>query len=171
VPRTDASSSTARWQTLGRFRFAEGAPENSREQRIVIAKSITVQKGVNMGILDSIVGRSSVEEAQNLLINATGSNRQSGGGLEHGHSSSKGSDIMNLQEHGKNLHQTPAGSAGSGHKTITDLAKKVGITPDEATSQLAKLLPQVIDKLTPSGKIPQGDLMAQGMDLLKGLMK
>jgi uncharacterized protein YidB (DUF937 family) len=29
----------------------------------------------------------------------------------------------------------------------------------------------VIDKLTPDGKIPQGDLMAKGMDLLKGLMK
>jgi uncharacterized protein YidB (DUF937 family) len=31
------------------------------------------------------------------------------------------------------------------------------------------LLPQVIDKLTPDGKVPEGDLMSKGMDLFDGL--
>jgi len=58
-----------------------------------------------------------------------------------------------------------------GNKAVADIAKKAGITADDAASQLSKLLPQVVDKLTPTGKIPQGDIMAQGMELLKGLMK
>jgi len=31
------------------------------------------------------------------------------------------------------------------------------------------LLPQVIDKLTPDGKVPEGDLMSKGRDLFDGL--
>jgi len=34
------------------------------------------------------------------------------------------------------------------------------------TSQLSNLLPQAVDKLTPDGKIPQGDILSQGMNLL-----
>jgi uncharacterized protein YidB (DUF937 family) len=34
---------------------------------------------------------------------------------------------------------------------------------------LAKLLPQVVDNLTPQGKVPSQDLVAQGLNLLKGL--
>jgi hypothetical protein len=34
---------------------------------------------------------------------------------------------------------------------------------------LAQYLPQVVDQLSPNGSLPEGnDLMAQGMDLLKG---
>lgn len=46
---------------------------------------------------------------------------------------------------------------GSG--TVADLAKKAGIGESDASSALAGLLPQVIDKLSPSGNLPaQGDL-------------
>jgi len=33
--------------------------------------------------------------------------------------------------------------------------------------QLAQILPQMIDH-TPDGQVPQGDLMAKGLELLKG---
>jgi len=33
------------------------------------------------------------------------------------------------------------------------------------------IVPKIVDKLTPNGKIPQGDIMSQGMDLLKGILK
>jgi len=131
-----------------------------------------------MGILDSIVGQVlGGGSSQNLSINAImGLIGNQAGGLEGmvKQFASKGlGDIINSWvSTGKNLPITPQQvQQGLGNKSVTDLAKKVGITPDEAASQLAKLLPQVIDKLTPSGKIPQGDLMAQGMDLLKGLTK
>ncbi|MBL8266731.1 MAG: DUF937 domain-containing protein [Steroidobacter sp.] len=44
---------------------------------------------------------------------------------------------------------------GSG--TIADLAKKAGVGEGDASSALAGLLPQVIDKLSPGGKVPEGD--------------
>lgn len=56
-----------------------------------------------------------------------------------------------------------------GNSTLQDLAAKLGISSQEASGSLASLLPQVIDQLTPHGELPQnGDLLAQGLDLLKG---
>ena len=56
-----------------------------------------------------------------------------------------------------------------GETTITDIAAKLGIDPNAVTSQLSNLLPDVVDKLTPGGKIPEGDLLSQATDLLGGL--
>jgi uncharacterized protein YidB (DUF937 family) len=73
---------------------------------------------------------------------------------------------------GANLPITPKQvEQGLGSTVISQIAQKSGLPVGDVTSQLSKLLPQVVDKLTPNGKIPQGDIMAQGMDLLKGLMK
>jgi len=132
-----------------------------------------------MGILDSIVGQVlGGGNTQNLLINALLGilgNQQAGGldGLVKQFSSKGLGDIVNSWiGTGKNLAITPQQvQQGLGNKTVAEIAKKVGITPDEATAQLSKLLPQVVDKLTPGGKAPQGDIMSQGMELLKGLMK
>jgi uncharacterized protein YidB (DUF937 family) len=40
-----------------------------------------------------------------------------------------------------------------GAGTVADLAKKAGVGESETTSALASLLPQVIDKLSPGGKV------------------
>jgi uncharacterized protein YidB (DUF937 family) len=32
---------------------------------------------------------------------------------------------------------------------------------------MAQLLPQIIDQLTPNGQVPQNELLAQGMSMLK----
>lgn len=52
---------------------------------------------------------------------------------------------------------------------LQDIAAQLGVSPEQAAGSLADLLPQVVDKLTPNGRIPEGDddLLAQGMDLLK----
>lgn len=56
-----------------------------------------------------------------------------------------------------------------GSAQIQGLAGQLGISPEAMSGQLAQFLPQVVDKLTPNGSVPEGgDLMAQGMDLLKG---
>ncbi len=58
-----------------------------------------------------------------------------------------------------------------GDEQIRALAQKSGISTDAAGSQLAELLPGIVDKLTPGGQIPQGgDLMSSGMGFLKNLM-
>jgi uncharacterized protein YidB (DUF937 family) len=41
-----------------------------------------------------------------------------------------------------------------GQGTIAELAAKAGLTPQELSQKLSQVLPQVIDKLTPTGQIP-----------------
>jgi uncharacterized protein YidB (DUF937 family) len=56
---------------------------------------------------------------------------------------------------------------GSGQ--LADIASKLGVSQGDASGQLANLLPQVVDKLTPGGEIDDS-AMGKGMDLLKGLL-
>ena len=71
---------------------------------------------------------------------------------------------------GKNLPISPDQlKSVLGSDVVKGLASKVGMDSNALTSQLSNLLPQVVDKLTPDGKIPQGDIMSQGMNLLGGL--
>lgn len=58
-----------------------------------------------------------------------------------------------------------------GSDLVGQLAGKLGVSPEAAGGQLAELLPGVVDKLTPGGQMPQGDLMSSGMDLLKGFLE
>jgi len=51
--------------------------------------------------------------------------------------------------------------------SIKKIADKIGSTKEEASNLLAGMLPQLIDKLTPDGKLPEGNLLEKGMSLLK----
>lgn len=55
-----------------------------------------------------------------------------------------------------------------GNNTIQDLIQKTGMTSEHVTTGLSQLLPQIIDKLTPGGQLPQDELLQQGLGLLKG---
>ncbi len=57
-----------------------------------------------------------------------------------------------------------------GSDAINSLAQKAGVAPEAAGSMLAQVLPGLVDKLTPEGKIPQsGGLLEKGLDILKGI--
>ncbi|MBM4208460.1 MAG: DUF937 domain-containing protein [Gammaproteobacteria bacterium] len=58
-----------------------------------------------------------------------------------------------------------------GSSFVQGLAEKVGINVNDVAGSLSKLLPQVIDKLTPDGEIP-GDnkLLEAGLAGLKSLL-
>ena len=56
-----------------------------------------------------------------------------------------------------------------GSDQIKNIAAKLGMDTNAVTSQLSNLLPQVVDKLTPDGKVPEGDILSKGMDMLGGL--
>ena len=58
-----------------------------------------------------------------------------------------------------------------GHSTVTDVASKLGMDPAQASSSIASLLPELINQLTPNGKVEAGssDLLSQGLSMLKGL--
>lgn len=60
---------------------------------------------------------------------------------------------------------------GLGQGQLSQLASKVGVSPQDLSSTLAKVLPDVVDKLTPQGKIPTEDLLQQGLSMLQGKLK
>lgn len=71
---------------------------------------------------------------------------------------------------GKNLPVSPDQlKAVLGDDTVKNIASKLGMDSNAVTSQLSNLLPDVVDKLTPEGKVPEGDLMSKATDLLGGL--
>lgn len=54
-----------------------------------------------------------------------------------------------------------------GSDKIASLAAKAGISPDQAKSALSQILPQMVDKLSPNGQIPQGGLLESAMGMLR----
>jgi uncharacterized protein YidB (DUF937 family) len=58
-----------------------------------------------------------------------------------------------------------------GKDKLAGLAGKIGVSPDAASNQLATLLPQVIDKLSPAGVLPEGDALTKALSGLGGLFK
>lgn len=55
-----------------------------------------------------------------------------------------------------------------GSERIQHFAGQLGIDTEQASAKLAEYLPQVVDKLTPEGRLPEGgDLATRGLELLK----
>lgn len=45
-----------------------------------------------------------------------------------------------------------------GSDTIGNLAQQLGLSQGDVAGQLSQILPQVVDKLTPNGQVPEGGL-------------
>jgi uncharacterized protein YidB (DUF937 family) len=56
-----------------------------------------------------------------------------------------------------------------GSDALGGIASKLGLNVNDLTGQLSNLLPGVVDKLTPEGKVPEGDILNQASDLFGGL--
>lgn len=56
-----------------------------------------------------------------------------------------------------------------GHGQISQIAQQAGLEPQQASSGLAQLLPQLIDHLTPTGALPQGNELEAGLAGLRKL--
>ena len=54
-----------------------------------------------------------------------------------------------------------------GSNFIQQIAQQLGSSKSEVSGGLANLLPDIIDKLTPTGKLPEGDQLHQGLEMLK----
>ena len=68
----------------------------------------------------------------------------------------------NLPVSGDQIHQA------LGQEQVGALAEKLGMSPDETASGLSDMLPQLIDKLTPNGAMPEQGMLEQGLSLLRG---
>ncbi|WP_299509944.1 YidB family protein [uncultured Limnohabitans sp.] len=58
-----------------------------------------------------------------------------------------------------------------GQGPLQDVASKMGLSAGDVASTLSERLPGLVDQLTPNGQLPSGDLMAQGLGMLKGFTK
>lgn len=140
-----------------------------------------------MGLLDNIISG-----AASALANSTGNaagNTQAGlndvlGGLLGGSSSAGGLGalISAFEQNGLgNIISSWIGTGQNlpisgdqlssvlGSEQLQDIAQKLGLPAGAASGVLASVLPQIIDRLTPNGQVPQGgDLLEQGLDILKG---
>lgn len=60
-----------------------------------------------------------------------------------------------------------------GNQQVADIATKLGVSTQDASSHIAQWLPAVIDHLTPNGQVPGSgsNLMEMGAGLIKALCK
>lgn len=54
---------------------------------------------------------------------------------------------------------------GSGR--ISQLAAKFGIAPEDVSSHVSRILPGLVDALTPNGSIPESDMLQEGLSVLR----
>ena len=70
---------------------------------------------------------------------------------------------------GDNLPVSPDQLGGVlGQDTVSNMAQQLGLNHGDLLSQLSQMLPQVVDKLTPQGQIPHGDIGGMLGGLLGG---
>lgn len=108
-----------------------------------------------MGLLDGLIGGAMGA----VITNVVGDFVQKQGGLEgltkQFHEKGLGGMVNSWISTGPNDPVSPDQVRHAlGDDTIKDLAAKAGIDPDALLAQLAKALPQAVDKATPQGKLP-----------------
>jgi uncharacterized protein YidB (DUF937 family) len=52
---------------------------------------------------------------------------------------------------------------------LAQMAQQTGMSPDQIANHVAQALPSLIDQVTPGGKVPSSDPLAQGAKSLKGM--
>lgn len=134
-----------------------------------------------MGLMDqvgqAVGGMMGGQSGQNPLLQALtsllGQNSSIGGlaGLVQGFQNKGLGELVNSWvSTGQNLPATPSQiEQGLGGDLLNQLAGKAGLSSGAASSQLAGLLPDLVDKLTPNGKVEAGGL-DQLMKLVQGKM-
>jgi len=55
-----------------------------------------------------------------------------------------------------------------GEEKIQEIAQNVGLPANETAQAVAKILPHIVDKLTPDGHVPEGGRLTSMLESLKG---
>ena len=107
-----------------------------------------------------------LEQATNLINNPAAGGL---GGLVEAFKSKGLGDVMSSWiSTGENKSISPDQiKQALGSDKIQQIAEKAGISKDAASQQLSKLLPQIIDKLTPDGKLPEAGKVGEALNMLK----
>jgi uncharacterized protein YidB (DUF937 family) len=133
--------------------------------------------GLLDGLLGSVLGKALGGGQQNALMEAAMSllsNPQSGGvsGLLNTlKAKGLGDQVSSWIGTGQNLPVSADQIHNAlGSDQIHQIAKQAGVEPAHASEGLAALLPQLIDKLTPHGSVPEAGALEQGLAGLKKLL-
>lgn len=133
-----------------------------------------------MGLLDSVMGalggaggnggNNAMLDVVMQMLSNKGQSGELAGLVQAFQQQGLGEQMNSWISTGQNLPISPEQiKAVLGGGQLSQIAGQLGMNESQAAGGLADLLPQVIDKLTPNGQLPQGDdLMAQGLELLKG---
>lgn len=134
-----------------------------------------------MGLLDQLAGQAmgalgaqaQDPVSQGGLLNGVMGMINAAGGLpallQKFQDSGMGDQVASWVGHGEN--QPVSGDQikdALGEDAVAQIAQQAGVAPEHASTSLAQLLPQIIDKLTPNGQVPDNALLQQGLSMLKG---
>lgn len=56
---------------------------------------------------------------------------------------------------------------GLGEDRVQQVANKAGLSTDETAAKLSRMLPEVVDKATPDGNVPEGGIIDKGLDFIR----
>ncbi|MCE9544868.1 MAG: YidB family protein [Planctomycetia bacterium] len=127
-----------------------------------------------MGILDTVQSMFGTKDAsaaqQGGMLESISAliNSPQVGGLPGLIDKFKGAGLGHLAEGWVSQGPNPPATADQVRQAIPmdqlrDVAKQLGMDVDGVSQHLAEALPQVVDKLTPEGKLPDGDLDPSAM--------
>lgn len=128
-----------------------------------------------MGLLDSLLGGIANRGTGNALLDSVIAmvNNPQTGGLEGLLAKFQQGGLGNLADSwvstGKNLPVSADQIASAlGSEQIGSIAKSLGLSQGDASAKLAELLPDVVDKLTPNGQLPDAGALGQLLGSLRG---
>jgi uncharacterized protein YidB (DUF937 family) len=124
-----------------------------------VASAVKGSQGQQGGLVEGVMGLLTNKETGGL-----------GGLMQAFNQQGLGDIISSWVGKGNNLPINPEQvQEVLGSDVIQQLAEKSGVSVDAAKAQLSELLPSLIDKVTPEGKIPEGGLLDKGIELLGSL--
>ena len=134
-----------------------------------------------MGLFDSIAGQvlgslgNSADGKHGSMIDAIGGmlNSPQVGGIsglvKSFEQNGLGGTVASWIGTGANLPITPEQlQSVLGNAQVQAIAQKLGLSPQDVSSHLAEYLPQIIDKLTPHGNVPDNNALSSLLGMLKG---
>jgi uncharacterized protein YidB (DUF937 family) len=150
---------------------------------------LNAYEGFAMGLLDSVIG--ALGQAQGgggaqpdllgAVIGMLGQGGGSGGAagslgglaglVEKFAQSGLGDQVQSWISTGQNMPVTgDQVSSALGADTLSRMAQQLGMGQGDLAAQLSELLPQVVDKLTPNGQLPDMGQGAGGLGDLAGML-
>jgi uncharacterized protein YidB (DUF937 family) len=79
-----------------------------------------------------------------------------------------GSIVQSWISTGQSLPMSPEQiTSVLGNAQIAQLGAKFGIAPEDVAQQLSRMLPEIVNSLTPHGSVPDADVLQEGLSLLR----